>query len=148
MHGAGVEPPTQATKIMSLDSRQTGSCLCGKVTLDIQKLERQVVACHCTQCRKQTGHFVAATRVDNTQLHIKGAEHLTWFKASADAERGFCKHCGSILLWRKTGSARTSIMAGCLDGNTGLTIDRHIYVHNKGDYYEIDPQTPQFGQSD
>jgi hypothetical protein len=133
---------------MSLNSPRTGSCLCGKVRLDIQQLERQVVACHCTQCRKQTGHFVAATRVDNEHLFIDGDEHINWYKSSDDAERGFCKHCGSIMLWRMKDSARTSVMAGCLDGDSGLKIDRHIYVENKGDYYDLESHIPQFSESD
>lgn len=126
----------------------TGSCLCGKVRLEIDQLNRQVVACHCTQCRKQTGHYVAATRVANSRLTIDGREHLKWFKASAEAERGFCRDCGSIMLWRAFGSDNTSIMAGCLDGKTGLKIDRHIFVDDKGDYYDIDENALQFGQAD
>ena len=105
-----------------------GSCLCGKVKLTVTSLERDVVACHCTQCRKQTGHFVAATRVENSKLTVSGEEHLTWYKASEDATRGFCQHCGSLLLWRSEGSNRTSIMAGCLESPTGLKVSHHIYA--------------------
>ncbi len=126
----------------------TGSCLCGNVTLSIKAFERNVVACHCKQCRKQTGHFVAATRVDNSELHVDGAGSLTWYQASEGAERGFCKHCGSLLMWRRQDSDKTSIMAGCLDGATGLTLDRHIFVDDKGDYYDIEPGAAVFAQAD
>lgn len=125
-----------------------GSCLCGKITLTVKAFDRDVVACHCKQCRKQTGHFVAATRVDNDKLVIEGAESLTWFRASEDAERGFCSCCGSILFWRRDDSDKTSIMAGCFDGDTGLTIDRHIFVADKGDYYEINDGAKEFPQAD
>lgn len=126
----------------------TGSCLCGKVNLAVSSFDREVVACHCTQCRKQTGHFVAATRVANEALSMSGEENLTWFQASNDAERGFCSTCGSILLWRANGSDHTSIMAGCLDAPTGLTLERHIFVDDKGDYYDIEPGALMFGQAD
>lgn len=55
-----------------------GSCLCGRIQLEIDALDRDVVACHCTQCRKQTGHFVAATRARNDWLHVEGEDSLTW----------------------------------------------------------------------
>ena len=126
----------------------TGSCLCGEVSLHINALDRDVVACHCRQCRKQTGHYVAATRAKNEQLSISGEEHLTWYRASAKAERGFCRHCGSLLLWRQLGSQHTSIMAGCLDKPTGLAIACHIYVDDKGDYYDISPDVPCYAAAD
>ena len=112
-----------------------GSCLCGQITLTVKAFDRDVVACHCKQCRKQTGHFVAATRVDNDKLVIEGAENLTWFRASEDAERGFCSCCGSVLFWRRDDSDKTSIMAGWFDSDIGLTTDQHLLVEDKRAYY-------------
>ena len=37
-------------------------------------------------------------------------------------------------------------MAGTLDGETGLTISRHIFVAEKGYYYEIADGKPQFAE--
>lgn len=128
-------------------STTNGACLCGKVTL-VATLDRDVVACHCQQCRKQTGHFVAATRAPDSALQIRAAEHLIWFAASDTAKRGFCKHCGSVMLWKANGSEHTSIMAGCLESPTGLTLASHIYVDDKGDYYSIEDGLPQFAKSD
>jgi hypothetical protein len=41
-----------------------------------------------------------------------------------------------------------SIHAGTLNGETGLTTRGHIFVADKGDYYEIADGLPQFPQSD
>jgi len=125
-----------------------GSCLCGAIRLRIDATDRDVVACHCRQCRKQTGHFVAATRAANTALHIEGEQHLRWYSASPEAERGFCQTCGSLLFWRVKGSEHTSIMAGCLDSPTGLKLSHHIYVDDKGDYYELESGLETYPQSD
>lgn len=133
---------------MSTHQTATGSCVCGKVSLAIEQLDRDVVACHCTQCRKQTGHHFAATRARNEHLIISGEENLSWYKASREAERGFCKHCGSFLLWRRPGSHHTSIGAGCLDMPTQLKLVTHIDTANKGDYYNLDASIPAFEQSD
>lgn len=120
-----------------------GSCLCGKVSYQVNGPLRPITACHCTQCRKQSGHFYAATAAQNEHLAIEGEDNLTWFHASKEAERGFCKTCGSTLFWRHSAESFTSILAGSLDGETGLKIAKHIFVSDKGDYYDISDNVPQ-----
>lgn len=125
-----------------------GSCHCRAVSFEVSGELRKVIYCHCEQCRKQTGHFVAATSALNDHLTIHGEENLTWYAASDSAKRGFCSHCGSILFWRGNNSEKTSIMAGSFEKPSGLVADRHIYVADMGDYYEICDGLPTFPQSD
>lgn len=115
----------------------TGGCHCGAVRFVVDGALRDVVYCHCTQCRKQSGHFVAATRCDDADLTVTGGDALTWYAASDRARRGFCRHCGSLLFWKRSGSERTSIMAGSFEKPSGLVASRHIYGADKGDYYAI-----------
>ena len=121
----------------STDHPVTGRCLCGRVTLSAARLEREVVYCHCSQCRRQTGHFYAATAARDADLVVVDDDALAWYAASDTARRGFCRHCGSNLFWKANGGATTSILAGCLDAPTGLRAERHIFVDDKGDYYDI-----------
>ena len=121
-----------------------GSCVCGAVRYAVEGPLRAVIACHCVECRKQSGHFVAATAAADADLSIEGAEYLTWYAASDRAKRAFCRQCGSALFWKENGSGNTSIMAGSLDGATGLAIDHHIYCAEKGDYYRIDDDLPRY----
>ena len=121
----------------------TGSCLCGAVHYTVSALLEDVHACHCTQCRKQSGHFVAAGSAKRSALNVKGAEAITWFASSPGARRGFCKACGSHLFWEQEGSDSVSINIGALDGETGLTLTHHIFCADKGDYYEITDGLPQ-----
>jgi hypothetical protein len=114
-----------------------GSCLCGGVAFEITGPLRPVVACHCTQCRKQSGHFGAFTACDNTDLTFIKQDTLAWYRASDAAGRGFCNTCGALLFWKGDGRDYTSIAAGCIDGATGLNVEGHIYCADKGDYYEI-----------
>lgn len=124
-------------------SNKTGSCLCGKVKIHVAKYNRDVVACHCQHCRKQTGHMVAAFNVLDADLTITGEDNLKWYAASDDAKRGFCGTCGSMLIWKSNGSDDTSLMAGCMDSPTGLKLVGHIFTADKGDYYELDDGLPQ-----
>ncbi len=126
----------------------TGSCLCGSVKLRIDGPLRPVVYCHCSQCRKQTGHFYAATDAADADLTVEGADAITWYAASASARRGFCGTCGSALFWKADGSDKTSILAGCLDAPTGIKAARHIFCADKGDYYVIADGLPQYPVSD
>lgn len=123
---------------------RTGACHCGAVGFEISGEVRGVVYCHCTQCRKQTGHFVAATRCDDSQLTVKGADNLTWYEASDEARRGFCSTCGSHMFWKRHGSDQTSVWAGAFEKPSGLEASHHIYVDEKGDYYELCDGLPQF----
>ncbi len=108
---------------------------------------RGVVYCHCSQCRKQSGHFYAATNVQDDSIDISGEEHVSWYEASDFAKRGFCKHCGSVLFWKHHELDYISVMAGAFDQPSGLHGESHIFVGDKGDYYEIDDGLPQYEKS-
>lgn len=125
-----------------------GSCLCGAVTYEIAGPLRPVVGCHCTQCRKTSGHFVAATQGYWARLRLLRDEGLKWFRSSEAASRAFCGNCGSSLFWRRQGDPLVSIMAGTLDGKTGLTMQCHIREEDKGDYYEVPDGLPRMAQTD
>ncbi|TPK72966.1 GFA family protein [Mesorhizobium sp. B2-3-3] len=128
------------------DSHQ-GSCLCKAVRFRTRGALRGVVYCHCSQCRKQSGHFYAATNVADADIVIEGAENITWYEASAFARRGFCKVCGSVLFWKPRDQVYISVMAGSFDRPTGLEGQCHIFVGDKGDYYSIHDGLPQFEKS-
>lgn len=72
-----------------------GSCLCGAVTFEIEGDLAPVEACHCSQCRKWTSHFLASTEVLRSALTVSGLESLSWFHSSEKVRRGFCSVCGA-----------------------------------------------------
>ena len=132
---------------MNMAKDNTGSCNCGAVSFRTQGELREVVACHCSQCRKQTGLYYAATNVLDSKLELEGAENITWYRSSPQARRGFCKTCGSALFWKMDSLDYTSIMAGAFNSPTGLAFGVHIFCADKADFYEINDDLPQFAQS-
>lgn len=124
----------------------TGSCLCGSVAFKIEGQLRDVLACHCRQCRKQSGHYWAASAVPETALKLTRNEGLAWFRASDTAQRGFCRCCGSTLFWKADNASRIAVGAGSLSAPTDLALTRHVFVADKGDYYEIVDGLPQYQQ--
>ena len=108
----------------------------------------QVTECHCSQCRKQSGHRYATIGAKTSDTSIEGAENVTWFRASSDAERGFCSTCGSHLFWRSSNENFVSILAASVDEPSGLQMAKHIFVDDKGDYYDITDGLPKFAGYD
>ncbi|MXY89248.1 MAG: GFA family protein [Gammaproteobacteria bacterium] len=122
---------------------RTGGCLCGGVRYRVVGSLRPIIYCHCGQCRRTSGHFVAATAADADTLEIVADESLAWFASSERAQRGFCRRCGSSLFWRPEDGSHVSIMAGTLDNSNGLAPVEHIYVGAKGEYYELTDDLPK-----
>ncbi len=128
-------------------SEKTGSCLCGSVRYRVTGPMRQVVGCHCRQCRKQTGHYLPASGTRMKYFEMVEDRGLKWYRASDKARRGFCGECGSTLFWQADGADQIAIAAGSFDGDTGLVTSAHIFVADKGDYYRLDDDLPQFDQT-
>ncbi len=118
------------------DPRATGRCLCGAVTFEVRGPLRDVVLCHCVECRRWSGAAGAFAAAANDDLVVQGAS-LRWIpspESSRHARRAFCAECGSSLFWQAEGAERTGIAAGTLDPPTGLRLTAHIYTHQAPDW--------------
>lgn len=112
-----------------------GSCNCGAITFEVTGTPRSASFCHCGQCRKQSGGIWSSSYVEDDELVIRGAPR--WYASSAEGKRGFCPTCGAFLFWKLKSDETISFSLGAIDGPTGLTVEKHIFVSDKGDYYEI-----------
>ncbi|MDB4558651.1 GFA family protein [Amylibacter sp.] len=125
---------------------KSGSCLCGAVTYTLDGVLRPSMACHCTQCRKTSGHYWSATQVPTDKFTVTKNDGLKWYRSSNTARRGFCGECGSSMFWQLDGEDTTSVATGTLDGPTGIKTEQHIFVADKGDYYDIEDGVEQVAQ--
>ena len=119
----------------------SGSCLCGDISFEVQGTPLGASMCHCSQCRKQSGGVWSSAFVPEDDLKISG--DVTWFESSDTAKRGLCPRCGSFLFWKAHDEDTISFALGAIDGDTGLTLEKHIFVADKGDYYDIADGVPQ-----
>ena len=119
-----------------------GRCLCGAVAFEVAGALSTPHACHCRQCRRQSGHYVVSSDARRAEVRFTADSGLAWYRSSPKAERGFCRHCGSALLWRQD-EATLSINLGCLEETAELKVAGHIFVADKGDYYDITDALPQ-----
>ena len=122
----------------------TGSCLCGAVRFEVTSDLPGPDACHCTQCRKFSGHYFVSTDVPRSAVTIHGAENVTWYRSSEKVRRGFCGTCGASLFWDPIERDWIGIAMGAFDKPTGTHIHVHVHVGSKGDYYEIGDDVPQY----
>ncbi len=120
-----------------------GSCLCGAVSFKVDAELAAPDACHCTRCRKLSGHFWSSTDVRRTAVRIHGADELKWFHTSDKVRRGFCSTCGSSLFWDPVDRDFLAIAMGAFDSPTHTKVKMHIHVADKGDYYELRDGLPQ-----
>lgn len=102
--------------VADTDETHGGGCLCGRVRYRIHGPLRGVIACHCSQCRRTSGHYAAMTSAPSKSIVMTCSDSLVW----------------SI-----------SITAGTLDLPTNIAMERHIFVADKSDYYSIDDDLPQ-----
>ncbi len=123
------------------DEIRTGGCLCGNVHYTVRGPMRSVSLCHCGQCRKTSGHVWGSAVAPRAAVAVTG--DVTWYRSSDAAERGFCARCGASLFWRMDGEETQSVSLGSMDAPTGLTLEKHIWVAHKGDYYGILGDLPQ-----
>ncbi|OIQ28457.1 MAG: aldehyde-activating protein [Alphaproteobacteria bacterium MedPE-SWcel] len=118
-----------------------GQCLCGNIQFETEATPKGVSMCHCGQCRRQSGGIWSSAYVHNEDLIIRG--EVRWFASSAQARRGFCGDCGSFLFWKALDEDTTSFALGAVSNPTGLVLEKHIFVADKGDYYDIADGVPQ-----
>ena len=120
-----------------------GSCLCGAVTFEVEGDLPAPDACHCSICRKHSGHYYAGSDVKRTALTIHGEENVTWYWSSEKVRRGFCATCGSSLFFDPPHKDWMAVSMGAFDTPTNTHLAIHIFVANKGDYYDIADGVPQ-----
>jgi hypothetical protein len=120
-----------------------GSCLCGAVRFEVAAELPPPDACHCSICRRQSGHYWASSDVPRSSVTVHGEENVTWYRSSDKVRRGFCRVCGSVLFFDPLHRDWTAIAMGAFDKPTGTRLHKHIFTADKGDYYDIADGLPQ-----
>lgn len=122
-----------------------GGCRCGGVRYIVEGALRPVFYCHCEDCRRITGHHMAATSAAADDVRFESEETLTWYSAQPLVSYGFCGRCGSTLFWKSDDKpGRLSICAGTLDQPTGLTTEGVLFGDEVADYIAERPDVETF----
>ena len=132
-----------------------GSCLCGRVTFEIDEAKGPFEICHCRRCRKVSGsQAMAAVGVETRHFRmLTGHEHIKCFTAPIldhppAYHSYFCAFCGSPMPDPSPEGGWFEIPAGLFDDPIGLQPDKHIYVEFTPDWDTITDQLPRFSKDE
>ncbi|QIQ21946.1 GFA family protein [Zophobihabitans entericus] len=120
-----------------------GSCLCGKVAITVTLNNTGLHACHCNTCRKWGGGPLFGYFHEGL-IALKGKEYVSTYNSSDWAERSFCKHCGSHLLYKIKGQDIYSISAWILDDVENIHFDSQVFIDKKPAYYSLADKTEEY----
>ncbi|MBB1062000.1 GFA family protein [Marilutibacter spongiae] len=121
------------------------ACLCGGVTLEAELARRYFTACHCTMCRRWGGLWMA---VECVEVRFGGADGITVYASSEQAERGFCARCGTHLFYRSRWNDRYYVPVGLFDEAEGFVLKREIFFDTKPDYFSLANPTETYTEAD
>ncbi len=113
-----------------------GGCQCGQIRYRIEGPPLAVVACHCTECQRQSGSaFAWGVFVHKGAFELISGE-LTEFSRETDSGRigrfAFCPKCGTTIFGNPPYAATLlSIRAGSLDDTSGLEPAIHGWTQSK-----------------
>jgi hypothetical protein len=96
-------------------TKLTDGCQCGAVRFSCDAPPENVHVCHCRKCQKAVGGpFAVICPVLKTHFTAtRGA--FAWFKSSALARRGFCRQCGTPMIFEYPEAMDIGVLAGCFD---------------------------------
>lgn len=127
----------------------TGGCNCGAIRYDIETPPLVVAACHCTQCRRQSGAaFSVNLVVRASAMNISGSP-ATWqdddTASGAALAREHCGGCGSPIRSVPSGSPKlVAVKAGTLDDPSPHAPAMHIWTRSKLPWMTIPDGIPSF----
>ncbi len=97
------------------DCVHTGGCQCGAVRYALYAEPTGASICHCRMCQKAVGgYFGAFAGVPPRDFAWTRGTPGT-FRSSDLVERGFCRDCGTPLMFRYLDRDRISVSLGSLD---------------------------------
>lgn len=125
----------------------TGGCLCGSVQFEIKGPIRNIVYCHCSQCRKAQGSAFATNGIVKASDFdiLTGADSLTGYESSPGQTKYFCKICGSPILSKsESRPEQVRVRLGTIDSEISERPIAHIFATSKASWENITEDLPQY----
>jgi hypothetical protein len=126
-------------------TEREGGCQCGRVRYRITAQPLMLVACHCSECQRQSGSaFGLSLIVPQGGVSIQG--ELKIFERSSDSGRPlkcfFCPECGTRIYHQPAYAPVVNMRAGTLDDTSGLEPKMHAWTSSKQPWVSIPEGVP------
>lgn len=133
-------------KVQDVAKLVTGGCYCGAVRYEAEAFLLSAYYCHCRDCQRTSGQPAEiGVPIKAGTLRFTG-EPLKFYASSPKAERGFCPHCGSRIVWRPVDPAKEwaiNVDVCSLDHPEAVRPREHIWVDRQLPWYRIDDGLPR-----
>ena len=93
----------------------TGGCQCGAIRFACDAPPENVHVCHCRMCQKAVGGpFAVICPTLKSRFRVTRGE-IAWFQSSDLARRGFCRACGTPMIFDYPDFPDIGVLVGCFD---------------------------------
>ena len=125
----------------------SGSCLCKTVQFEIHGSIRNIIYCHCSECRKAQGSAFATNGIVDADKFkiVKGEDQLSGYANSTTQTKYFCRNCGSPIMSKNAQYPdQVRIRLGTIESDITERPEAHIFVSSKANWDSIHDDLPQF----
>jgi hypothetical protein len=123
-----------------------GSCLCGGIGYEVQRLASRIQHCACRTCRKaHAAAFNTAARVRREDFRwLQGEPLLRAFESSPGKLRHFCGQCGTQLIATRDDWDHVVLRVATLDDDPGQQPALQIWSSHEVPWLAHGPQLPHY----
>ncbi len=124
-----------------------GKCLCGGVQIQLAGEISDIIHCHCSLCRKNSGTAYATNGFVNSADFsvVRGEELLSIFSFKPGRNRHFCSACGSpVYSSNEQDLSRYRLRLGILDSDIVERPISHNFVTSKANWEDLDANLPRY----
>jgi hypothetical protein len=123
--------------------RITGGCQCGAIRYALHAEPTGASICHCRMCQKAFGsYFAPLAGVPLADFEVTRGT-IAWFRSSDEVERGFCRDCGTPLIFHYVGSERRiSVALGSLDDPAAIRPAEQYGIESRLPWFADLPALP------
>ena len=124
-----------------------GSCLCGAIKVELTGSIEDIIHCHCSLCRKNSGTAYATNGFINTSDFsvIDPQNKLATYEFKLGKNRHFCSVCASpIYSSNADNPQKLRIRLGILDSDIVERPISHNFVGSKANWDDLDANLPRY----
>lgn len=127
----------------------SGECFCGEIHYEVDGELLDARSCHCSRCRKAFSSQASAYALVEPQTFkwTSGESLLSSYVGEHGFGIQFCSKCGSTLCGVFENNVH-GVTLGCVNGDPGLQIGRHIFVGSKASWEVMPEGVVQFDEGE
>jgi len=129
------------------DKMYSGKCLCGGVVIQVKGEISDIIHCHCSLCRKNSGTAYATNGFVYSEDFVieKGKGLLSTFSFKPGRTRHFCKNCGSpVYSSNAQDKSRIRVRLGIFDSDLIERPMSHNFIDSKANWENLDADLPRY----